>query len=294
MRRGTPDEERLEALQARPPVRIKPPPSLAEDVKRQILRMSQAFPTWGCKTISWRLKQKGKPASHTKVQEVLSQNGRATRKERGVVKGKSANEKPEKAKKLLKKVSERNQFFEQVAKTKAKLVAGESLFQNLYPAKLPAPLKNCYFQEIVDLRGSFGFVDVHQSNVSSNAVDLLQRTTKWYQKELGVNVRSIKTPERYPYTKDVRHSYTEYKDFLDHNQIKHSLFKGGFSLEDRVAQAFHRMLLSQFLNKLPTGKLKKTSDVQKVLDTWLQRYNREPNDLNGGKSPWEMIMTKPK
>jgi len=54
------------------------------------------------------------------------------------------------------------------------------------------------------------------------------------------------------------------------------------------------MLLSGFVRKLSAGKLRRLMDVQKALNTWLERYNRKSIDLNGGKSPWEMMTGKAK
>ena len=77
-------ENGLEGLRAKPPIRITPPPSLPEEIKRSIIQMSKRNPQMGCKAISAQMRRQGKQVSHTAVQKILSLVGRATRRDRGL------------------------------------------------------------------------------------------------------------------------------------------------------------------------------------------------------------------
>ena len=290
--KGRYNENGPEGLKAKPPIRISPPPSIPKEYVQAILRVSGFKPGWGCKKISKRMIRDGKQVSHTTVQKVLSQNGRATRRDRGIkASSKIANVKADSKVEELASTKSFNApeeaLYGRIRKLKAKLKPGEFLVQSVHQVKIPPPIKSAFLQEIVDLHSSFGTAVITTNNLLSFSEDILRDTIVVFQKDFGVKVLSVITGKGFPNSKSYK-SYVE--SFLEPKKIKHieaSWSSATPPLE--VARLFHNEVMSVVIRKLPKAKHKNLKDVQKALNTRLKRYNHKPNDLDGGKSPWEMM-----
>ena len=276
----------LNGLKSLPPMRRNPPPSVPVRIRARILKISNSYPEWGGSRISRRLAKDKMPCSATTVQKILAGAGRATRKDRV-----SSGSMKEKLKPKNARAGKGRSILTTVAAAKAKLKAAEVILQCVREFSLPPPIVGYYLHEAVDAKSSFAWALIAPASSMDVAQELIQKLTAVCEKTFGQRVGTVVTSKNFPNSI----AYDSYREWLlKEKHIKHKEDGSCYGIHRQIADRFHEQLMATVHKDAARLKRDWLKGKQRVLDDWVEQYNKTPNDLNGGKRPWKMMAGEPK
>lgn len=264
-----------DGLAPKPRRRPRMPNQTPPELERQILAMTEQYPTYSYVRLADQLKLVGVGASIAAVRYVWQRHGLSTRfarllwlerrsAEGGVVL-------TERLKRLLQRAQARSQDPEAHVESSR---PGYLLCQDTYYVGTIKGVGRIYLQSVVDAFCSHAFGKLYLSKLPMTAVDVLHDRVLPFYDGHGVAVEHLLTDNGREFCgRPLQHPY---ELFLAVNQIEHRNTKVHAPYTNGFCERFHRTVSDEFFKvkfrqKWYTG----LAELQEDLDAWLAEYNTE-------------------
>lgn len=255
----------------RPRMPNETPPELV----RQILEMTERYPTFSYVRISQQLRLVGVGVSPAAVRGVWLREGLSLRHQRLLWLERKASENglalTEGQLRLLRRWKGRT--IDPEAHVEAPK-PGYLLCQDTYFVGTIKGVGKIYLQSVVDANCSHGFGKLHLSKVPMTAVDVLHDRVLPFYEEHGIDVERVLTDNGREYCgKPLQHPFELY---LAIHQIEHRRTEIGSPETNGFCERFHRTVKEEFFAvAFRRTFYESLAQLQTDLDRYLDFYNRE-------------------
>ncbi len=258
-----------------PKIRHKPqmPNQIPPELERQILAMTEQYPTYSYLRLADQLKLVGVGVSAAAVQYAWQRHGLSTRFARLLWLERKAAEGgvvlAERLKRLLQRAQTRSQDLEAHVESPR---PGYLLCQDTYYVGTIKGVGRIYLQSVVDAFCSLGFGKLYLSKPPMTAVDVLNDHVLPFYDERGVTVEHVLTDNGREFCgRPLSHPYELY---LTVNQIEHRNTKVHAPYTNGFCERFHRTIRDEFFKVMFRKKIYTSlAELQEDLDEWLVEYN---------------------
>lgn len=278
-----------------PQRRRKPrmPNQTPPELERQILEMTEQYPTYSYLRIAGQLRLIGIGVSPSTVRAVWQRHGLTLRIQRLLwIERKTAESGgvlTERQLRLLQKYRGRTADPEQHVEAP---YSGYLLCQDTYFVGTIKGVGKIYMQSVVDAHCSMGFAKLHLSKVPMTAVDVLHDRVLPFYEEHEVDVEHLLTDNGREYCgRELHHPFELY---LAINQIKHRRTEVRSPETNGFCERFHRTVKEEFF----TVAFRKTlyesiAELQKDLDEFMEFYNTRRSHQGyrtKGRTPYQAFL----
>lgn len=258
-----------------PTVRRRPrmPNQTPPELERQVLAMTEQYPTYSYLRLADQLKLVGVGVTAATVRAVWQRHGLATRfarllwlerrsAEGGVVL-------TERLKRLLQRAQGRSQDPEAHVESAR---PGYLLCQDTYYVGTIKGVGRIYQQSVVDAFCSVAFGKLYLSKLPMTAVDVLNDRVVPFYDEHGVAIEHVLTDNGREFCGRPLHH--PYELFLAVQQIAHRNTKVHAPYTNGFCERFHRTVGDEFFKvAFRTKVYGSLAELQQDLDAWLEEYN---------------------
>jgi transposase InsO family protein len=256
-------------LRRRPRMPNQTPPEL----ERQILAMTEQYPTYSYVRLADQLKLVGIGASVAAVRYVWQRHGLTTRFARLLWLERRSAEGgvilTERLKRLLQRAQGRTQDPEAHVESSR---PGYLLCQDTYYVGTIKGVGRIYLQSVVDAFCSLAFGKLYLSKLPMTAVDVLNDCVLPFYEEHGVAVEHALTDNGREFCGRPLHH--PYELFLTVNQISHRNTKVCAPYTNGFCERFHRTVSDEFFKvAFRTKFYGSLAELQHDLDAWIEKYN---------------------
>lgn len=258
-----------------PQTRRRPrmPNQTPPELERQILQMTEQYPTYSYVRLANQLKLVGIGASPAAVRNVWQRQGLATRFSRLLWLERRSAEGgivlTERLLKLLQRTQARSQDPEAHVESPH---PGYLLCQDTYFVGTIKGVGRIYMQSVVDAFCSVGFGKLYLSKQPMTAVDVLNDRALPFYDERDVRVEHLLTDNGREFCgRPLQHPF---ELFLTVNEIMHRNTRVAAPYTNGFCERFHRTVADEFFKIAFRTKLYTSlAELQDDLDTWLEAYN---------------------
>ncbi len=258
-----------------PKIRRRPrmPNQTPPELERQILAMTEQYPTYSYVRLADQLKLVGIGVSAAAVRYVWQRQGLTTRFARLLWLERRSAEGgiilTERLKRLLQRAQARSQDPEAHVESPR---PGYLLCQDTYYVGTIKGVGRIYLQSVVDAFCSLAFAKLYLSKLPMTAVDLLNDRVLPFYDERGVRIEHLLTDNGREFCgRPVQHPY---ELFLAIHQIAHRNTKVHAPYTNGFCERFHRTVSDEFFKVAFRKKFYLSlAELQDDLDAWLETYN---------------------
>jgi hypothetical protein len=279
----------LQGLENMPSIHNTHPQQTSSDTIAKILFISMQNPAWGCARISRELTEAySLYVSPPTIQSILNKHGLRSKQDRFLrLEEKSVFQS------LSLKPEQMHAIIKFNPRFKERLVSshpGELLVQDVFLLGRFYGLDKVYIHTVVDTCCSYGFASINSQRSPEISLNILQNQVLSFYANRGMRIEAIGTSSSKDYTGAKIHPY---ELFLNFNNIKHSIIYRKRNDINGFSKYFFSVIEKEFFqNIFDHDTAFDLSDVQLILNIWLDYYNTErPNHgyPNWGKTPLDLL-----